>query len=218
MSARLFFLHLPKCGGMTVARCIEASYAPEAIYTVPSVSWNGQNFAALRDDWTAADRARLAVVKGHQRYGWHEAFPGDPYEYLTVLRHPVERTLSYYSYIGDWHPDGRLKAGGLAAFVRACDEVQNGMTAQIGGGHDARGFIRAWNRLAAMPIVGIVSQLEAFLRAARSRYGWAIYPLPHENRTEDRLRDLPAPLTRLILRVNRFDLMLWAEAQRRGTA
>lgn len=214
---RLFFLHLEKCAGMTLHAVIERQYAPEEIYTVPSVSWNNQNFRHLREEWKREAKARLRIVKGHMNYGWHEAFPGEPFEYITILRHPVERVLSLYSFIGEWHPDYGHKLEGLNAFLRRAESAHNDMTFRLSGGmgRGARAFVRAWQNLSTFAVVGTVEFFDCTLQTLRARYGWPPEAYDRQNPTPDRLRELPARLERELLVRNQYDLMLYAYAIRK---
>lgn len=213
---RLFFLHIPKCAGSTLHAAFEREYPPEAIYTVPSVAWNDKNFASLRDEWSAERRAAIRVIKGHMNYGWHKAFGDDDYEYITLLRHPVERILSFYSYIDDWHPDGGHKGDGLAAFVERSPEAHNHATYMLSGGmgRDEAAFTVAWIHL-TKTVVGTVEHYARFEQALCDRYGWGGGPVERLNETPDRLRDIDETVEHYILRRNNYDLLLYGYAKRR---
>jgi hypothetical protein len=170
---RLFFVHIPKCGGMTLHAIIEREYPPEAIYTVPSVSYNDQNLAAIEDEWTAADRARIRVVKGHMNYGWHRAFGDDAYEYITLMRHPVERVLSFYSFIGEWHP---AYSDSIEELLTKTDETRNLATYMLSGGigRGEEAFDRAWGNIIDGRVkAGSLESFDKFLVFLRQRYGWS---------------------------------------------
>lgn len=214
---RLFFIHIPKCAGMTLHAVIERQYAPEQIYTVPSAPWVNQNYQSLRDEWKPEAKARLRVVKGHMNYGWHNAFPGEPYEYVTILRHPVERLLSLYSFIGKWHRDGSYKDQGVAVFAHRSTEGCNDMTYMLSGGtgRDARAFIKAWRALTSMGVVGTVETFDLTLYVMRERYGWLVEPYDRVNVTRERVHSVSDKVIRTIMRRNQYDLMLYAYAQRK---
>jgi hypothetical protein len=214
---RLFFLHIQKCAGMTLHAVIERQYAPEQIYTVPSAPWVDQNYQSLCDEWAPDAKAQLRVVKGHMNYGWHNAFPGEPYEYVTILRHPVERVLSLYSFIKDWHRDYQHKEQGIATFARRAVEGCNDMTYVLSGGagRDARAFIKAWRALTSMAVVGTVETFDQTLQALRARYGWQTEAYDRINATPARLYEISDKVIRTITQRNKYDLMLYAYAQRK---
>lgn len=214
---RLFFLHIQKCAGMTLHAVIERQYEPEQIYTVPSVSWNDQNYQSLCNEWPVDRKARIKVVKGHMDYGWHNAFPGDSFEYIAILRHPVERVLSLYSFIGDWHRDYKHKAEGIEAFARRAAEANNDMTYTLSGGEGrgARAFVKAWKSLTSMAVVGTVETFDLTLQTLRARYGWPIEAYDRVNVTAGRVHDVSDKVVRTIMHRNQLDLMLYAYAQRK---
>ena len=214
---RVFFLHLPKCAGMTLHAVIERQYEPEEIYTVPSVSWNDRNYQALCDEWNQERKARLRIVKGHMAYGWHKAFGGEPYEYITLLRHPIERVLSLYSFINDWHTDYLFKQEGLGVFIRRAVEAHNDMTFWLSGGigRGARAFIKAWHVLTQeICLVGTVETFDQTVDALAKRYGWEVTNYERQNVTPERRRDLSPRDARALLQRNQYDLMLYAYAMR----
>jgi hypothetical protein len=211
---RLFFIHIPKCAGMTLHHIIEQQYAPDEIYTVPSVGWNERNLQSLTNEWSAADKDRIRVVKGHMNYGWHSAFRGE-YEYFTILRHPVERVLSFFAHVSEGHPAYEERQMGLSYFVHHCEEASNHATFMLSGGEgrNDRAFYLAWDRLQSM-LAGTVEHFNGFVEKLRIRYGWSNGFYPIKNQTRDRLRDISAQDEQAILQLNQYDLMLYAHAVR----
>jgi hypothetical protein len=132
---RIFYIHIPKCAGMTLHAGIEQQYEPDEIYTVPSVSWNEQNLVALHTEWEPERKARLRIVKGHMKFGWHMAFDNDPFTYITLLRDPVERIISLYNYIGPGHFqwEEKQKCGDAADFADLHPEEMSKQVDMIAG-------------------------------------------------------------------------------------
>jgi hypothetical protein len=91
----LLFLHIHKTAGTTLHRIIEREYNPFRIYTIEggAIEWSVNHFKRLSE----ARRAGLQVVKGHMSFGLHEFLP-QPSTYITFLRDPVDRWLSFYYY------------------------------------------------------------------------------------------------------------------------
>ena len=95
----LLFIHLPKTGGTALRSALRTAFSPDAsafIYGPRDLDG-----AITRDRFEAlpADaKARLRLVMGHFRYGFHEEL-GRPYRYATIVRQPVDRVVSlYYHY------------------------------------------------------------------------------------------------------------------------
>lgn len=207
---RLFFVHVPKCGGMTLHAIIERQYEPEAIYTVPSVDYNDKNYEALCNEWAEEDKARLRVVKGHMEHGWHKAFGDDPYEYLSLVRHPVERVLSFYSFIGDWHP---AHSGSIDELLEKSDEVHNQAVYMLSGGmgRNVPAFEKAWaNVLNGRFVAGILEEFDTFVSYLRRRYGWSELPYEIVNKTPNRVRqeDISNDDWQKILKANWLDMLI----------
>ncbi|MDB9775836.1 sulfotransferase family protein [Vicingaceae bacterium] len=94
---RLIFLHLPKNAGTTLNSILKKSYNPSEIYQVgydENKVWNFNKFKNL----SQKERDNVKLLTGHFNFGVHELFTND-YAYLTMLRHPIERTISFYNYV-----------------------------------------------------------------------------------------------------------------------
>lgn len=80
----LLYLHLPKTGGSSFTQAIIEN-CPNIVHfhTIETA-------VELRGQLVTAD-----ALCGHFRYGIHQ-LTDRPYQYVTMLRHPVERTLSYF--------------------------------------------------------------------------------------------------------------------------
>jgi hypothetical protein len=91
----MLFLHIHKTAGTTLHRIIEREYNPLRIYTIEggAIEWSVDHFKSLSE----RRRAALQVVKGHMSFGLHELLP-QPSTYITFLRDPVDRWLSFYYY------------------------------------------------------------------------------------------------------------------------
>src|SRR5687767_997581 len=88
-------LHLPKTGGTTLNEILARPCAPgEYVALGPDVHGAIENLRS----WSDERRAEVRVVQGHLPYGLHEIFP-QPHTYVTLLREPVDRVLSFYFYV-----------------------------------------------------------------------------------------------------------------------
>ena len=107
MTGTLVFTHIPKTAGTSLKK--------SAIF--PNVE-RGDVYWSLGIRKLLRDRGNGApVVLGHVPYGVHRFLKRPPYHYVTVLRDPVDRAVSFYNYVrmcehgnpghpGDhrWHP------------------------------------------------------------------------------------------------------------------
>jgi hypothetical protein len=89
----LIFFHIYKCGGTTLNNIIKQQYKPEAYFHFDK-NFTANNFANLG----TADRKNIRMLAGHQKFGLHAQLPGTV-KYFTMLRDPVKRIQSLYTYI-----------------------------------------------------------------------------------------------------------------------
>ena len=124
LKEKIFYLHIPKCGGTSINRALQACYHKWSLGDTANffsldhpASWKTAqvlNNLALPSD-TVDDRAvmdlreelliyymaqeHIAYIGGHFRFSEraYKSF-GNKYSYVTILRNPVKRWLSSYLY------------------------------------------------------------------------------------------------------------------------
>jgi len=90
------YLHIPKTAGTSFRRLISRQYAGRFRKT-PNTFTHAQVAEERLRAMLAGEPPPLAIG-GHIVFGLRDALPRDA-RYLTVLRDPVERTLSHYGYL-----------------------------------------------------------------------------------------------------------------------
>ena len=119
MSEITIFLHMPKTGGTTLNSIIRNMYDHERLYATPEViiehygrDWKQappkERWQFARDTFASlpeSEKKDIDAVFGHLWFGWHKATERSC-RYVTFLRHPVHRFVSYYNYMRnlDNHP------------------------------------------------------------------------------------------------------------------
>jgi hypothetical protein len=217
----LIFLHIPKTAGTTLNRIIEWQYSPLSIFTIDPhrIRATPERFKTLSEQ----RRRQLRVVRGHMVYGIHECLPQGAM-YITMLRDPVARLLSAYSFIlrRPLNPMHRkLKRGrvGVEAFIRLTPNRQNLQCRMLAGVEDVTCDQRVLdvakeNITKSFSVIGLCERFEESLVLIAKTFGWEI-PY-YENRKVSKVRPALEPsVVNMIQEHNRFDMELYEFARKR---
>lgn len=88
---------MPKNAGTTINGILKGIFAKENIFHVRNNKqgvWNLNEFRGLPQE----EKNNIYLLTGHFNFGLHKHFT-EKYDYITMLRHPVERTVSFYNYV-----------------------------------------------------------------------------------------------------------------------
>lgn len=198
---KFFFVHIQKTAGTTLYERLRHHFGPAGVY--PDAS-DGDPVAVapqlsvdvLLDRWRVR-RDAIRVVAGHFPLCTTELL-GEPFTTLTVLRDPVERTLSYLRHHRALTPKDRdvsLEAIYGDEF-RFRSMVHNQMVKMLaltpeemtGGMLTTVDFTpahleRAKQRLGGVDVVGLQEHFETFCDELEHRYGWDLGAPLVANRT-----------------------------------
>jgi hypothetical protein len=189
---RLFFLHLPKCGGTSIVEALGACFGPRALdptqfyLDAPAVF---QTANAFDQHYREISERLLLYAMAHPKYRFitgHFFFSekaqrdfGERWQTITVLRDPISRWFSQYFF-------NRYKAGDhyktdaeLEAYIESEEGIGAGRTllnVLSGSGQDwiedpQEGVQRAVANLKKMSLVGYLEDLDRFATDFRQRYG-----------------------------------------------
>ena len=220
----LIFLHIPKTAGSTLASLLERYYPADRAYR----SAGAENLLEL-NKLSRERRARLLLIQGHVPLGLDRMFEQD-FSYITLLRRPVERLQSEYSYIArrDDHPlhhatrevsfDEFLESGVLWSTDNCQTRVLAGAE-YIEFGRCSREHLRqAKHNLESFFAFGLCERFDEFalrLHRLMSQRGYPFYQ--RKNVDRDNLWRERASLRtpRLLRELNELDAELYAWAATR---
>lgn len=174
----------------------------------------------LLRQWEAR-RDEIRVVTGHFPLCTIDLLDAD-FTVFTVLRDPVDRTLSYLRHHRDTtpaHGEHSLEEiyedpGNFKHFIHdhmvkmlslRSEEMTDGMMTVVD--LDKRRLRKAKRALKKMDVIGLQSELEDFAQRLVSRYGWDLGPPVHENAT--RPVEVPDLFRARIAEDNRLDMELY---------
>jgi Sulfotransferase family len=220
---RYFFVHLQKTAGTSFSRQMKDSFGRPAIY--PSDA-DGDPFARVIDvdhllgRWQAR-RDEIRVVTGHFPLCTAQLLDA-PFVTFTILRDPVDRTLSYLRHhrkvtesdrdlsLEEVYEDpgrfnGLIHNHMVKMFSLTTDEMTNGALTVID--FTSERLERAMRNLEAIDLFGLQKHFAQFCAEANRRFDWNLGPPLHMNRTE--ATDVPAALVDRIVRDNAMDLELY---------
>jgi hypothetical protein len=221
---RWFLVHLHKTAGTALLQRLRLAFGEEAIY--PTVSDNWTYFATMHVDLL---RRRLAehgdhirVVTGHFPLCTTELL-GASFVTMTILRDPVERTLSALRDMRERDEEckGRPLAEIYADPIKFRCLIQNHMTKMLAMTREEMtdGFLTVLdlddghldrakrNLVERIDVWGVQEHFEEFCDELARRFGWDLGPPRFANRStpceaEDGLRER-------IVQDNQFDIELY---------
>jgi hypothetical protein len=223
---RWFFVHLHKTAGTALLQRLRIALGEEAIY--PTVSDNWTHFATMHLDLLrrrfAEQGDRIRVITGHFPLCTTELL-GVPFVTMTVLRDPVERTLSALRDMRERDAEHRDKPLEeiYADPVKFRCLIQNHMVKMLAMTPEEMtdGFLtvldidvahleRAKRNLAErIDVWGVQEHFEEFCDELTRRFGWDLGPPRFANRSapydaEDSLRQRIAEDNQLDIELYRF--------------
>lgn len=197
---RAFFVHLQKTAGTTLFRRMRRHLGDAAVYPDASDGRPPETVLLvdhLLERWRAR-RSEIRVVTGHFPLCTTEVL-GVPFSTFTVLREPVERTLSFLRHHRARTPADRdvpleviyeddIRFHGLVhnhmvkMFALRAEEMVAGCMTRV---DFTRAHLdRAKERLESVDVVGLQEDFEPFCAELAARFGWDLGPPEHTNRTE----------------------------------
>jgi len=226
---RLVFLHLPRTGGTALAKDILLPNFPRSQWCHVNYGSDGRPQGGADDplQWGPARRHRIRLLAGHMPLELTQRFPG-PFESVTMLRNPVERTVSDYYHC---RQNPANPAHEVARNLSLVEFVEQGYglthncytrwlsNASYGTRFSTEGEMLQAARatLAAFTLIGITEEFDISVRRICERYRLTQGPLSTENRNvaTPRGTGVSAKERRVIMRCNELDVLLYEDARHR---
>jgi Sulfotransferase family len=226
---RFFFVHIQKTGGTSLFMRLSQFFDEAAVYPNNSDGdlFNGApqfSVPHLTRRWI--DRGdEIRLVSGHFPLCTAELLGGG-FTTLTVLREPVERTLSYLRHFRAMTPEASDKSleeiyedpvrfrrlvhnHMVKMFALTPSEMNFGMMTEIQ--FTSAHLARAKDQLATVDVVGLQERFEDFRAELGRRFGWQLGATIYANRTQP--VNVSAELRSRIARDNALDIELYEFAR-----
>jgi hypothetical protein len=197
---RFFFVHVQKTAGTALLRRMKHAFGTTPIY--PDDSDGPLPEAVLVHEHLAERFAargdEIRVVTGHFPLAVAELLGAD-FTTLTVLREPVERTLSYLRhhrvllkedrdvpleeiYEDPFRFQGLVHNHMVKMFALTTETMTAGTLTPVR--FERHHLVLAKERLATVDVVGVQERFEEFCAELERRFGWDLGPPLFANRTE----------------------------------
>jgi len=224
----VIFLHIPKTGGTTLRHILERCYRRDQIYTLKDpVLSRIEKFKKFPSEKREAYR----LIEGHLSFGFHRYLPGHA-SYITLLREPIARLLSFYYYARS-HPEHYLYStlgedqAGLKSLLRQrtaqTHEFFNLQTCMIAGDEwddpekpaDRVALERAKQNLRSHFQVGLTEEFDASLRLLTDKFGWKVgfYRKRNITRRKPHAEIVDPETSKLLREANELDIELYQFAR-----
>jgi hypothetical protein len=228
---RLFVAHMQKTAGTSLRDRLRATYDEAEIYPNgtdgPDARVSVISVQHLLDRW-AVRGEKIRLLTGHFPVRTVELLD-EPFITVTVLRHPIERTLSFLRHQAARRQRGATEDTPLIEIYedpfRFEAMIQNHMTRmlslspeEMGDGvltsvpYTAARLEQAKETLAALPMFGLQSRFDEFCEQLATRYDLTVGPPLHANTTEP--TEAPSGFEARIAEDNALDMELYDYACR----
>lgn len=202
---RIFFLHIAKCGGTSVANAITKSYKPWRVKNIGAIVNLNEEAARFADEHTMSDYRHvrrdllnymmampdIKCLAGHFQYSnvAHEAFM-DQWHFVTMLRDPVARWLSHYRYNSAQGSisipiEEFIETNQARSFGRAyVDEITEDLDKEALGINELTTI--ALSRYRKFSVLGTIENSADFAQRFEEKFGHRLR-IPHLNQTPVKL-------------------------------
>lgn len=228
LHAPLIFVHMFKAGGTSLRRIIRSQFPAKAkVWQSIGKPEELAAWLALSQD----ERDQHDLLMAHEHYGLHQSLTRNA-TYLTMLRDPVDRILSFFYFVKRTKTHYLYRHGftddtTLEEFITRrnleLDNVQTRLLVPHSEGSidfgavDERLSRIALANLNKIERVGILERMDDFLDLLNVVEGWNVSAAPVMNRTEKRpgVEEHSEAVIARIREMNAYDVRLYEAARER---
>jgi len=237
-NASVIFLHLLRTAGTTLRTILSQQYDCCQQITFDPTDWGIKQREGYKlfSQLPEASRQKARLLMGHLNFGFHEALP-QPSQYITLLRNPLNRIVSYYYHTLSRTPD-KMKNSytekictlkeyvtGLSKPNRLSDNYMTKILASSKGtlpegkfGYSKRNCLElAKENLHHYFIVGLTEQFDESLILFKRHLGWSRQPFYFKRNKAKKSAKWDNPgedLKEIIAYYNPLDFELYEYAQK----
>jgi hypothetical protein len=225
----LFFVHVMKTGGSTFRQRMRRELGREAVFPYAPLDPPEAEPNLLVSYLAGLDPERLARIRGfagHLPFFATELVPR-PAHIVTILRNPVERTISFLKqhhrdrglgperslesiYDLEWHRTLHMLNYQVRVFASTADEGIESVLHPLD--IDERRMKIAEEHLGRVDVLGVTEEFDRFVAKAVERLGWNADLVVPNRRVSDHI-EVPTSLRRKIAADNEADLAFYEHAR-----
>ena len=215
----IVFPHVRKTAGTTTREILRRQYTERrAVQQVENYFTRGRRCHDALRAIAASPPSELRVAHGHILV-WPDIEWPQGTRFFTILRDPVERTISHYSWLG---ARSAAKRKMTLEAVLADGKIHDNLQCRVLAGSEEpigkttrRTLDAALAALDRLDVVGLTERFDESLVLAKQRLGLRtiLYRSSRVNTGRPRGNDIPADLREAAERCNRYDMELYAFAQ-----
>lgn len=130
----VIFTHIPKTAGTSLRHIVQSQFQPHQVFEFYNLRTQPPKVLKGIEKYRSLSKTRqraIEFISGHVGFGLHE-YLQRPCTYITVLRDPVERVISYYYFLGRTQNE-IVRDKSLAEFIKTWGGAHNSMTCYLSG-------------------------------------------------------------------------------------
>jgi hypothetical protein len=221
LNQKILFIHNPKTGGTSLNYYIFCKFFNKRRYKITAWEKEKADFIKYKH------RNSLKIIHGHFPFGIHNYIEA-PYTYITILRNPIQRLISYYYYMLAWpshFPENPIASSiqknnyTIEEFIQKTksENCDNGQTRLISGINPEFGKctsemleIAKKNLKNEFSVVGITERYDETLAVINFTLKWKSYHI-ERNVATNKKKDVKISQTarEALTKYNEFDLQLY---------